>query len=122
MEHAISPRVEERLMQSLGFPEYCPHGHPICPIDQRELRPLESLVAGEEAAIGQISEVNEELLSYLDEIGVRPGSIVKVSEVARQGLLTLLTDAGVVSVAREVATFIQVCPSEDADWISRRSV
>jgi DtxR family Mn-dependent transcriptional regulator len=33
LEHAISARVEERLVAILGDPKVCPHGHPIPPSD-----------------------------------------------------------------------------------------
>src|SRR5436305_14603084 len=29
LEHALSPRVEERLAEMLGMPSTCPHGNPI---------------------------------------------------------------------------------------------
>ena len=29
LEHALSPRVEDRLAESLGMPTTCPHGNPI---------------------------------------------------------------------------------------------
>jgi DtxR family Mn-dependent transcriptional regulator len=123
LEHAISERVEEHLAKSLGFPEYCPHGLVCtCPIDRRSLRPLLSVTEGEEVAIAQISEVKDELLAYLDEIGIRPGTIVKVLEVGPfEGPLTLAGDAGPVPLGREVAAYIQVCPPEESDWISRRA-
>ncbi len=36
LEHAISARVEERLIDVLGDPQTCPHGHPIPPADGSE--------------------------------------------------------------------------------------
>lgn len=121
LEHAISNRVEERLMSTLGFPEYCPHGHPICPLDQRTLRPLDAVQAGDEVGIAQISEIKEDLLAYLDQIGIRPGTIVKIMEAPEFAPLILQTDAGQFPVGREVAAYVQVCEPEEADWIHRRS-
>ena len=43
IEHAISARVEEAMAKSLDYPDYCPHGHPICPVDLRDLRRLSEL-------------------------------------------------------------------------------
>ncbi|MGH9195735.1 MAG: metal-dependent transcriptional regulator [Acidimicrobiia bacterium] len=122
MDHAISERVEEHLARSLGFPEYCPHGHPICPVDRRKLRPLDEVEAGAEVGIAQISETKEELLAYLDQSGIRPGSIVKVLEVAPYGgPLTLEGDAGATPLGREVAASIQTCEPDEASWIERRA-
>ena len=36
LEHAISARVEDRLVAILGDPKVCPHGHPIPPSDLSE--------------------------------------------------------------------------------------
>jgi len=123
LEHAISSRVEAHLMESLGYPEYCPHGHPICPVDYRKLRPLVDVDPDEEVAVAQISEIQEELLAYLDQLGVRPGSVIKVLEVApNKGPLTLETDAGTSSLGNEVAAAVHVCDPADANWIERRSI
>lgn len=123
IEHAISSRVEEHLFQTLGFPEYCPHGHPICPFDRRTLRKLDSVEEGEEFGIAQISEVKEELLAYFDRVGIRPGSIIKLLEKGLyDGPLTLATDAGIISLGKEVAAYVQVCDVNEADWINRHSV
>jgi DtxR family transcriptional regulator, Mn-dependent transcriptional regulator len=37
LEHAITDRVEERLVLLLGDPKTCPHGHPIPPKDVSDL-------------------------------------------------------------------------------------
>lgn len=122
VEHAVSSRVEEHLAQSLGFPEYCPHGHPICPVDRRSIRPLDSVEEGEEVAIAQISEIKEELLTFLDKVGVRPGAIIKILEVGPfGGPLTLETEVGTNSLGREVAALVQVCDPSEADWINRKA-
>ena len=123
VEHAISARVEAYLAQSLGYPEYCPHGHPICPVDGRTMRPLDTVRSGEEVAIAQISEVNEELLAYLEQLGIRPASIVKVLDDGPQSRpMTLATDAGTVSLGREVAAYVKVSDPKEADWLTRRSI
>jgi DtxR family Mn-dependent transcriptional regulator len=122
LEHAISSRVEEHLAAALGFPEYCPHGHPICPVDRRQLRPLTEVDPEEQVAVAQISEIKEELLTYLDKIGIRPGRVVKVIEVAPfSGPLVIEGEEGTVTLGREVATYVQVADPAQADWIQRRA-
>jgi DtxR family Mn-dependent transcriptional regulator len=129
LEHAVSSRVEEHLAAALGYPEYCPHGHPICPVDRRELRPLEALGPGERVAVAQISEISEELLAYLDQIGIRPGTVLTMIEAAPfDGPLTLEgpgegteEKGGLVTVGREVARHVRVCDPEQAGWINRRA-
>ncbi|MBW3593962.1 MAG: metal-dependent transcriptional regulator, partial [Actinobacteria bacterium] len=82
IEHAISARVEEAMAKALDYPDYCPHGHPICPVDLRPLRRLSDLEAGEAGLVAQISELTEDVLPYLDQIGIRPGAEVRVKDIA----------------------------------------
>jgi DtxR family Mn-dependent transcriptional regulator len=109
LEHAISARVEEALAKALDYPDYCPHGHPICPVDMRELRPLSEVAAGEDGVVAQISELKEEVLPYLDQIGIRPGVELSVKDIApREGPLTVETQEGITSLGRELAARIRV--------------
>jgi DtxR family transcriptional regulator, Mn-dependent transcriptional regulator len=115
LEHALSARVEEAMAKALDYPEYCPHGHPICPVDVRELRRLSDLEPGESGVVGQISELKEDVLPYLDQIGIRPGAEISVKDAAPHGgPITVSTDAGVTPVGRELAGLIRVGPSTDA--------
>jgi DtxR family transcriptional regulator, Mn-dependent transcriptional regulator len=109
LEHAISARVEEALAKALDYPDYCPHGHPICPVDIRELRPLSTLAAGEGGVVAQISELKEEVLPYLDQIGIRPGVEVAIKDIApREGPLTIETEEGITPLGQELAARIRV--------------
>ena len=108
IEHAISARVEEAMAKALDYPDYCPHGHPICPVDLRELKRLAELEVGTRAVVGQISE-NDEVLPYLDQIGIRPGVEVMVKDAAPlEGPLSVETDQGVTSLGRELAALVRV--------------
>jgi DtxR family Mn-dependent transcriptional regulator len=108
IEHAISARVEEAMAQALDYPDLCPHGHPICPVDLRQLRRLSLLDAGESGVIAQISE-NDEVLAYLDQIGVRPGAEVYVKDVAPlEGPLTIETEDGITPLGRELASLVRI--------------
>ena len=88
LEHAISARVEDRLVAVLGDPKFCPHGLPIPPADLTE--PTDRAQAGRRrgravsARIVDVAEDVPEMLRFLDEIGVRPGAEVDV--VARAPL------------------------------------
>ena len=109
IEHTISARVEEAMAKSLDYPDYCPHGHPICPVDLRSLRRLSELGPGEAGVIAQISEVKEEVLPYLDSIGVRPGAEVKVKDVVPlEGPMTVETADAITAIGREVAVLVRV--------------
>ena len=108
IEHAISARVEEAMAQALDYPDFCPHGHPICPVDFRQLRRLNLLDTGESGVIAQISE-NDAVLAYLDQIGVRPGAKVHVKDVAPlEGPLTIETEEGITPLGRELASLVRI--------------
>jgi DtxR family transcriptional regulator, Mn-dependent transcriptional regulator len=114
IEHAISPRVEEAMAKALDYPDYCPHGHPICPIDLRALRRLSELEPGESGVVAQISEGQEEVLPYLDQLGIRPGTEVAVKDAAPlEGPLTVETTEGPTSIGREIAGLVRVGPPPD---------
>ena len=108
IEHAISARVEEAMAKALDYPDYCPHGHPICPVDLRRTRRLSELDAGERGEVVQISE-KEEVLPYLDQMGVRPGAEVAIKDVTpNEGPMTVETGQGITSVGRELASLVRV--------------
>ncbi|MGI8407028.1 MAG: metal-dependent transcriptional regulator, partial [Actinomycetota bacterium] len=109
IEHAISARVEEALAKALDYPDYCPHGHPICPIDLRQLKRLTELEAGERGEVAQISELKEEVLPYLDSIGVRPGAVLTIKDIApMEGPITVETEGEPASIGREIANLVRV--------------
>jgi DtxR family Mn-dependent transcriptional regulator len=89
LEHAISARVEKRLVDVLGDPQVCPHGHPIPPADGSDPPhpdvPLAQISAGEAATIYGVTEEVPEILRHLGDIGMRPGTKVKVLEKAPLG-------------------------------------
>jgi DtxR family transcriptional regulator, Mn-dependent transcriptional regulator len=109
LEHALSARVEEAMAKALDYPDYCPHGHPICPVDLRALRRLSELDPGESGVIAQISELKEEVLPYLDKIGIRPGVELTVKDIAPlEGPMTVESDSGITPVGRELANLVRV--------------
>jgi DtxR family Mn-dependent transcriptional regulator len=109
IEHAISPRVEEAMAKALDYPDYCPHGHPICPVDLRQLRRLSELEPGEAGVVAQISEVQEEVLPYLDQLGIRPGTELSVKDAAPlEGPMTVETAVGPTALGRELAALVRV--------------
>ena len=89
LEHAISSLVEERLVEVLGDPKFCPHGHPIPAADLSEPVyvgiPLAQLEVGREARLHSVTEQMTEMLRYLSEIGLTRGTTLKIVEKAPLG-------------------------------------
>jgi DtxR family transcriptional regulator, Mn-dependent transcriptional regulator len=88
LEHALSPRVEDRLAEMLGMPSTCPHGNPI-PGMARPPRvepfPLAQAKEGTTVVVERITEeaeADKKLLEYLWRNEVRPGRRLKIVEVA----------------------------------------
>jgi DtxR family transcriptional regulator, Mn-dependent transcriptional regulator len=116
LEHHISPRMEQLMAAQLGHPKFDPHGHPIpaedgsLPERAHGLRALDSLEDGERATVRAVRNEHRELLSYLTQIGVRPGSVVSVARRAPLGgPLTIQNESGERhAIALETATSIDV--------------
>ncbi|KUO96383.1 metal-dependent transcriptional regulator [Ferroacidibacillus organovorans] len=82
LEHAISPLLEERLEQVLGYPKTCPHGNLIPGSSgvTEPAWPLSSIEPEQKVRVVRIFEQAEEdveLLRYLESTGFVPGQIMK---------------------------------------------
>lgn len=89
LEHVLSERLEERIDELLGHPERDPHGDPIPPRDgaHREAwgEPLAAARAGDVFRVDRVSDRDSDALRYLGELGIRPGTDVRIDEVAPFG-------------------------------------
>jgi DtxR family Mn-dependent transcriptional regulator len=116
VEHAISPRIEERLLEVLGHPRTCPHGNPMPGAEQEETGAvtLPTLREGQRGVVTRIHEEAEEdlrLLTFLEEHGVKPGAAVVVDEVAGyNGTVTLRVDERPVVLGERSAGHIWIKP------------
>src|SRR6476469_4999139 len=86
LEHALSEELEELIAAKLGNPTVDPHGDPI---PSRELklaetpaRALAELEPGETATFVRISDADPEMLRFIGERGIVPGT--KLELVDRQ--------------------------------------
>jgi DtxR family Mn-dependent transcriptional regulator len=82
LEHYISEELEERIAEALGDPRHDPHGDPIPNAeldlaDDNTVR-LSELEPGSVVAFARVSDSDPEMLRYLDERGIRPGSELEV--------------------------------------------
>ncbi|MBI4492401.1 MAG: metal-dependent transcriptional regulator [Chloroflexi bacterium] len=120
MEHAISDRVEARLIEVLGQPRTCPHGNPI-PGYEVALTgvPLSTIAAGQEVVVERITEdaeMDPELLKYLEQHDVRPGKRLRISTVAPfNRMLFVQTERGTAPLGLNAAAQIRVNPVLSAE-------
>jgi DtxR family Mn-dependent transcriptional regulator len=119
LEHAISDRVEERLVAILGDPKVCPHGRPIPPADlsapARASDRLADAAAGTTVRIVEVVEDVPETLRYLDRIGLRPGASVDIVERGPLGgPVTVEGAAGRHAISLELARLIAIATESPA--------
>jgi DtxR family transcriptional regulator, Mn-dependent transcriptional regulator len=114
-EHAISPRVEARILAVLGDPTTCPHGSPIPgtgAVVSRDAIRLEQARPGDHVVVDRISEDAEndrDLLGYFQQTGILPGCEFEVAEVqSLNSLLVLHRQDEVLPVGFAVARQVWV--------------
>jgi DtxR family Mn-dependent transcriptional regulator len=115
LEHALSPRVEDRLAASLGMPSTCPHGNPIPgmagPPGPRAF-PLDRAAEGSTVTVERITEEAEadrKLLEHLWRTGIRPGTRLRIDEIAPwAGTITTSSDGRPIVLGLAAAAKIWV--------------
>lgn len=95
VEHAMTPKLEARLLQALGNPTTCPHGNPIPGLGRlaADEFPLDQVETGDELIIERITEeaeVDLQLMQYLQDHGVEPGARMRVREATPFNALVVL--------------------------------
>lgn len=86
MEHTISQETMERMIERLDAPQTCPHGNPLPGYEAllENWKPLTELQAGQEIILKRIHESAEEkldLLKYLEQCGLLPGTHATIKEI-----------------------------------------
>ena len=115
LEHAISPRVEDRLAELLGMPSTCPHGNPIPGMakpSRVEPFPLAQAKEGMTVVVERITEeaeADKKLLEHLWKSDVRPGRRLRITEVAPwAGTITAAGDGQTIALGLTAAARIWV--------------
>ncbi len=84
LEHAVSARLEDRIATALGHPSHDPHGDPIPPRDgvheEGWPRPLGSMPEGALVVVERVSDRNADVLRHLAELGIGPGTVLRVEQ------------------------------------------
>ena len=114
LEHVISEKLEERIAAALNHPTHDPHGDPIPAKDgtivRRDVRPLATLSAGAEARVARVvDDANTEMLRYLEQLGLLPGTVLRIQKVAPfDGPLTLEVNESEVIIGFNAAGAVLV--------------
>ena len=116
LEHAVSPVVEERMAASMQYPDTCPHGNPIRPLNAEEraapLLSLGDVAPGVPVRLRRISELaedNHELMIFYESHGFRPGTLLCVRDRGPlHGPLTVEVAGRDVAMSPESAAYLWV--------------
>jgi DtxR family transcriptional regulator, Mn-dependent transcriptional regulator len=113
LEHALSEELEAHIDRTLGFPTSDPHGDPIPGPDLKivptDTTPLSALETGDRATVSRIPDGDGELLRYLSELKLTPGSRLEVRESAPfDGPVTVRVGGSDHAISRELAALIDV--------------
>lgn len=89
LEHAISEAFVDRMDALLGYPTEDPHGDPIPSkaggVIVANSKPLSTVPPGHQVIVQRVSDDNSDLLRYLTSLGLVPGALVQVEEIAPYG-------------------------------------
>jgi len=113
-EHTISAEVEKALLAELNHPETCPHGNPLPGFESAaaDWIPLTQVKTGQQVIVRRIHELAEEipgLLKFLEDNGIKPGQVVKVSqELPFNQTITMMVNEKPVTLGFPIARKIFV--------------
>jgi DtxR family Mn-dependent transcriptional regulator len=103
----------ERLWESLGRPERCPHGRPLDPVEARDtardLLALSAVAVGGEVTVDRLDEGSEERLSALTDAGIAPGARLEdVAVNAAAGMVSFRAAGERRTISRVLAAAVLV--------------
>jgi DtxR family Mn-dependent transcriptional regulator len=113
LEHVISEDLEERMSAVLGDPKFDPHGAPIPTrsgaLDQPDSGRLTDMNVGDELVVIEVDDANPELLRYLGNLGIYPGTeFTLLVRAPFDGPLTLNIDQEQHTLGHQAARSIWV--------------
>lgn len=82
-EHSLPTEVVQRMYAALDRPTTCPHGFPIPEVEADRVLELSTLAdsqAGDRLEVALRGDTHPDVVSFLDTIGIRPGTVVTVRE------------------------------------------
>ena len=115
LEHSVSADFETRLREKLGMGESCPHGNRVGMDRPQERRargwvPLDEVAGGALAEVASVFERDRKLLEYLDGLGIRPGTKLRVVAKNYDQTLTLKVSGKSVQLGGAAASKVWINP------------
>ncbi|HEX2723728.1 MAG TPA: metal-dependent transcriptional regulator [Gemmatimonadaceae bacterium] len=115
LEHAASDELVDRMAAAIGEPVVDPHGAPIPSreglMDETEYFSLAELGAGYAARVVRVSDDDPEMLRYLGDLAITPGSeVVVISKAPYEGPISLRVSGSLLSIGPALASQVLVAP------------
>jgi DtxR family transcriptional regulator, Mn-dependent transcriptional regulator len=115
LEHAVSSDFEELLSRKLGSTGACPHGNAATPEHpnikrKRGLLPLSETQPGLRYAVQSVYERDRQLLEFLEQKGIRPGTSLSVEARNYDGTVSL-------AIGRKLTELGS--PAAEKVWVSK---
>ena len=117
-EKVMTPEVEQAILRQLRGDATCPHGNPIpgaeSAIPWSKRRPVAALRVGEGGQLKRLLEdveLDGDVLFYLEDHELTPGSEVKLVDVAPDGTRTLSVNGRHVALGQRLADNLWILPS-----------
>ncbi len=119
LEHVISEELEEAIARALGYPTVDPHGDPIPDRDGTMTTPsahtLADIPENVPARVARVHCQQPEILRYLGDLGIYPGTHILVREKAPfQGPLLIEVEGQTHAISHAIAREIDVEILEEA--------
>ena len=116
LEHYISEELEQRIAAALGEPERDPHGDPIPRPDlslaSDDDLPLAELAPGRRAIVARVSDSDPEMLRYLAELRIGPGTELQMlGDEAFGGGVRVEIDGTEHGIGEQLARRLLVAPT-----------
>jgi DtxR family Mn-dependent transcriptional regulator len=113
LEHVISEDLEDRIAAALGNPTVDPHGAPIPARDgtfeRVEAVPLVEVTAGTRVVVIEVEDRDSDLLRYLGDLSLYPGTTIDVKRVEPyDGPMVLAVEDREIIIGRAAAAEIRV--------------
>src|SRR5271167_867371 len=113
LEHAVSPAFEKKLVAMLGYKEICPHGNDLAVMNPKQRRKKGQRLLSEAETrvtyrVFSVYERDRKLLEFLEERGIRPGTLLKVESQNYDGTAILKVERKRIALGSPVAERIWV--------------
>jgi len=111
LEHVVSPRLEQRIVATLGDPNACPHGHPM-DLDANDVTiSLLDAPLNVELGVARLENESPEIVRHLAARGLVPGAVVTVrGRDLTAGTVVLESSEGTNTLGVSIAETIRVWP------------